>query len=76
MIAYLEGRVIKQETDRIVLLSGFVGYEILLPEVVMNAFKSRMNEDKVSLFIYHYQTERQPKPTLIGFNHEVERVFF
>jgi Holliday junction DNA helicase RuvA len=76
MIAYLEGRVIKQESDRIVLLSGSVGYEILLPEVVMNAFKSRINEEKVSLFIYHYQTERQPKPTLIGFNQEIERDFF
>jgi len=76
MIAYLEGRVIKQESDRIVLLSGPVGYEILMPEVVMNAFKSRIHEEKVSLFIYHYQTERQPKPTLIGFNQEVERDFF
>jgi Holliday junction DNA helicase RuvA len=76
MIAYLEGRVIKQESDRIVLLSGSVGYEILLPEVVMNAFKPQINEEKVSLFVYHYQTERQPKPTLIGFNHEVERDFF
>jgi len=76
MIAYLEGRVIKQESDRIVLLSGSIGYEVLLPEVVMNAFKSRINEEKISLFIYHYQTERQPKPTLIGFNHEIEKDFF
>jgi len=76
MIAYLEGRVIKQESDRIVLLSGSVGYEILLPEVVKSALQSRINEEKLSLFIYHYQTERQPKPTLIGFNHEVERDFF
>jgi Holliday junction DNA helicase RuvA len=76
MIAYLEGRVIKKEPDRIVLLAGSVGYEVLLPEVVMNALKSRIHEEIISLFIYYHQTERQPKPTLIGFNHEVERDFF
>jgi len=76
MIAYLEGRVIKKESDRIVLLAGSVGYEILLPEIVMNAFQSRIHEELVSLFIYYHQTERQPKPTLIGFNHEIEKDFF
>ncbi|ETR72823.1 MAG: holliday junction DNA helicase RuvA [Candidatus Magnetoglobus multicellularis str. Araruama] len=76
MIAYLEGRVIKQETDRIVLLCGAVGYEVLLPKVVMDTLKPHMNDETISLFIYHYQTERQPKPTLIGFNLEIERDFF
>jgi holliday junction DNA helicase RuvA len=32
--------------------------------------------DEVSLYIYHQQTERQPKPVLIGFNLEVEKEFF
>ncbi|MBF0449392.1 MAG: Holliday junction DNA helicase RuvA [Candidatus Magnetomorum sp.] len=76
MIAYLEGRVIKKESDRIVLLAGFVGYEVLLPKVVMDELSPRMDDESISLFIYHYQTERNPKPTLIGFNLEVERDFF
>jgi len=76
MIAYLEGRVIKKESDRIVLLAGFVGYEVLLPKIVMDELSSQMDDEKISLYIYHYQTERNPKPTLIGFNLEVERDFF
>jgi len=32
--------------------------------------------DEVSLYIYYQQTERQPKPVLIGFNLEVEKEFF
>jgi Holliday junction DNA helicase RuvA len=30
----------------------------------------------VKLFIYYHQTERQPKPLLIGFNFEPEKEFF
>jgi Holliday junction DNA helicase RuvA len=30
----------------------------------------------MALFIYYYQTERQPKPVLIGFNLEAEKEFF
>jgi Holliday junction DNA helicase RuvA len=32
--------------------------------------------DDLALHIYYQQTERQPKPVLIGFNHEVEKEFF
>ena len=32
--------------------------------------------DDVSFYIYYQQTERQPKPVLIGFNLEAEREFF
>ena len=28
------------------------------------------------MHIYYQQTERQPKPVLIGFNHEIEKEFF
>jgi Holliday junction DNA helicase RuvA len=32
--------------------------------------------DDLALHIYYQQTERQPKPVLIGFNQEVEKEFF
>jgi Holliday junction DNA helicase RuvA len=32
--------------------------------------------DPIAFYIYYHQTERQPKPVLIGFNLEVEREFF
>lgn len=66
----------KKEEDRILLLSHHVGYEILLPAVVMKALKGTKTGDDLSLYIYYYQTERQPKPVLIGFNLEVEKEFF
>jgi len=76
MIAYLEGLILKKESDRILLLAGSIGYEVLLPKVVMEDLNQNIKDEKISLYIYHYQTERHPKPTLIGFNLEVERDFF
>jgi Holliday junction DNA helicase RuvA len=79
MIRYIEGRLFKKEEDRIVVLANGVGYEILLPATVRQTFASkRAGEDGeiVKLFIYYHQTERQPKPMLIGFNVEPEKEFF
>ena len=76
MIGYLEGKLLKKEDDRILLLANQIGYEVLLPAFVMETLKAKKMGDDVSLYIYHQQTERQPKPTLIGFNLEVEKEFF
>jgi len=76
MIGYLEGRLLKKEEDRILLLANQVGYEILLPVVVMESMNSRQEGDEISLYIFYYQTDRQPKPVLIGFNLEIEKDFF
>ena len=79
MIRYIEGRLLKKEEDRIVVLANGVGYEILLPAIVRQTFSTkRAGEDgeTVKLFIYYHQTERQPKPLLIGFNFEPEKEFF
>ncbi len=79
MIRYIEGKLLKKEEDRIVVLANGVGYEILLPAIVRQTFNAkRAGEDgePVRLFIYYHQTERQPKPLLIGFNVEPEKEFF
>lgn len=76
MIGYLEGKLLKKDTDRILLLANQVGYEVLLPAVVMETFHTKKTGDEVSLYIYYQQTERQPKPVLIGFNLEAEKEFF
>src|SRR5512135_2915829 len=79
MIRYIEGKLLKKEEDRIVVLANGVGYEILLPAIVRQTFNAkRAGEDgeTVRLFIYYHQTERQPKPLLIGFNFEPEKEFF
>jgi len=79
MIRYIEGKLLKKEEDRIVVLANGVGYEILLPAIVRQTFNlKRAGEDGewVKLYIHYHQTERQPKPLLIGFNVEPEKEFF
>ena len=76
MIGYLEGKLLRKGDDRILVLANQVGYEVLLPAFVMNTFRAKSVGDPVALYIYHQQTERQPKPVLIGFNLEVEKEFF
>ena len=76
MIGYLEGKLLKKGDDRILVLADQIGYEILLPAYVMDTFRAKSVGDHVSLYIYYHQTERQPKPVLIGFNLEVEKEFF
>lgn len=76
MIGYLEGKVIKKEDNRIILLVNRIGYEILLPEIVMESMNTKVPGDELALYIYYQQTERQPKPVLIGFNLEIEKEFF
>lgn len=76
MIGYLEGKVIKKEDNRIILLVNRIGYEILLPEIVMESMNNKVPGDELALYIYYQQTERQPKPVLIGFNLEIEKEFF
>ena len=76
MIGYLEGKILKKEAERILVLVNQIGYEVLLPAIVMETIQDKQVEDDVSLYIFFQQTERQPKPVLIGFNLEVEKEFF
>ncbi len=57
------------------ILAGGVGYEVLLPSVV-SASMTKGPGDETGLYIYFHQTEKQPKPVLIGFNSLEEREFF
>jgi Holliday junction DNA helicase RuvA len=76
MIAYLEGKLIGMDDNRILLLANQIGYEVLLPAIVRETLDAKKMGEKVSFYIYYHQTERQPKPILIGFNLEAEREFF
>lgn len=76
MIGYLEGVLIKKRNDRILLLVGQVGYELLLPAVVMDSISRKHEGDPAFFYVYYHQAERQPAPVLIGFNSEEEKDFF
>jgi len=76
VIGYLEGTLLKKDEDRILLLANQIGYEVLLPASVMETMGTKAVGDELSLYVYYQQTERQPKPVLIGFNLEAEKEFF
>jgi Holliday junction DNA helicase RuvA len=77
MISYLEGKLKDIDDDRITLLVNGIGYEILIPVYVMKEIKAKEGVDtSLSLHIYYNQTERQPKPVLVGFKNQLDREFF
>ena len=53
MIGYIEGKLLKKDDNRILILANQIGYEVLLPAFVMETFKARRVGDEVSLYIYH-----------------------
>lgn len=80
MISHLRGIVssIDEDTSRVVIEVGGVGYEVLLPMCVMRSLVDRSQQpgDEIVLQIYYHVTERQPRPLLVGFNNEFEKRFF
>lgn len=79
MISYLEGKLLKKTDDRVVILTHGVGYDVLLPPMVRESFNDKQagtDGDEVSLHIFYYHPERQPRPTLVGFTNEAEKEFF
>ncbi len=77
MIAYLEGTLKGIYDERLTLLVGGIGYDVLIPAFVMSDLRrSKKPDDELSLYISFHQTERQPKPTLVGFRQELDREFF
>ncbi len=76
MIGYIEGKLLKKNKERILVLANQVGYEILIPGFLASTLDSKRPGDNLALYIYYHQTERQPVPVLIGFNSESEKEFF
>ena len=76
MIGYIEGKILDKKEDWILVLANQIGYEVLLPAIVMESLQDKKIGEEISLYIFYQQTERQPKPVLIGFNLEVEKEFF
>ncbi|HPP06033.1 MAG TPA: OB-fold domain-containing protein [Syntrophorhabdaceae bacterium] len=77
MISYLEGKIQRIYDDRIILLVNGIGYEILIPAYLLEEIRrTTKHDDTLSLYISYNQTERQPKPILVGFKNELEKDFF
>ncbi len=77
MIGYLSGQILHFETDSILLLVDNIGYEILLnPQMIETLRAEPKDDENICLYIYYHQTERQPKPVLIGFETLDDKEFF
>lgn len=80
MIALLQGQVKKclSEPARVIMMVNGVGYEVLLPAFVNSQLTAEgMAEGtQIELEIYYHTTERQPKPTLVGFRDAHQKAFF
>ncbi len=77
MIAYLEGKLKGLYDDRLTLVVAGIGYDILIPAYVMHEVKGAAKAgDMLNLHISYNQTERQPKPILVGFRTELDKEFF
>ena len=64
IMAECNKEIIKKEGDRLLVLANQIGFEILVPAVVMAALADRQAGDEIALHLYYQQTERQPKPVL------------
>jgi Holliday junction DNA helicase RuvA len=81
MIASLRGRLRRWLEDRVILESGGVGYEVVLPPVVRQGMRDLPAGDgddaaELGLVIYYHATRDQPRPVLIGFTADLDKEFF
>ncbi|MGD2014045.1 MAG: OB-fold domain-containing protein, partial [Desulfobacterales bacterium] len=56
MIGYLEGKILKKEEDRVLILANQIGYEVLLPAIVMKSLQTKNIGAEISLYIFFQQT--------------------
>lgn len=79
MISYLKGelRLNHAHDDRVTLIVGGIGYDVLIPAYVMKRIKTEKKDgDDLELYVSYNQTERQPKPVLVGFQSPLDKEFF
>jgi Holliday junction DNA helicase RuvA len=76
MISYIHGTLKQKQSDRVVVDVGGIGYEIFLPQFVMRGLENTPEGEPIQLDIYYHVTDRQLRPTLIGFNNGFEKRFF
>jgi Holliday junction DNA helicase RuvA len=79
MIARIEGKLVKLDTDSALVQVGALGYEILLPGYCVNALSGKIGSDIVLCTMEYY--EGTPgggsfTPRMVGFLSDSEKDFF
>jgi Holliday junction DNA helicase RuvA len=79
MISRIKGVILERKDDALIINTGGLCYEVLVPRAVMSAMEEASFLDgDVTLVTYHYfqMSQSSGVPILIGFQNEVEREFF
>jgi Holliday junction DNA helicase RuvA len=79
VISYLKGelRMNHAHDDRVTLIVNGMGYDVLIPAFVMKRLRADRKEgEELELHVSFNQTERQPKPVLVGFLSPLDKDFF
>ncbi len=79
MLSYLRGefRSNHAHDDRLTLIVNGIGYDVLIPTFVMQRIRAEKKDgDELELHVSYNQTERQPKPVLVGFLSALDKEFF
>lgn len=78
MIAAISGKVLARSEDGLVVETGGIGYDILLPRIISEQLADKDAGDEVRLVTSLYVTTSGNKiiPLLVGFTNQVEREFF
>jgi Holliday junction DNA helicase RuvA len=79
VITYLKGvlRTSHAHDDRLTLIVNGIGYDVLIPAFVMKRIRAEKKDgEELELHVSFNQTERQPKPVLVGFQSALDREFF
>ena len=79
MIAKIEGKLVKLDTDSALVQIGSVGYEVMLPGYCINALSDKIGSDITLCTMEYY--EGTPAggnliPRMVGFLNAAERDFF
>ena len=79
MIAKIEGKLVKLDSDSALVQVGAVGYEVMLPGYCTNALSDKIGTD-ISLCTMEYYEGTPGRgnliPRLVGFLSSAERCFF
>jgi len=79
MISRISGKIIEKGKNYLILDTGNICYEVLIPATVMQRLEEdRSSDGRISLRTFHYYQVEPSKttPILIGFVNDVERDFF
>jgi len=50
MIGYIEGKILNKEEDRILVLANQIGYEVLLPAIVVESLQDKKIQTRSDRF--------------------------